>query len=123
MNYERFSAGCGSYTTSSGEMNLIVAGGANPNSRKTIEIFSLAQNIWRLFDNSLPRGFEYGAYISDSQHPLLLIGGVDEHAEARDDILEFKFEDGPPAFEILPGKMSTRRQYFAATGLYTEEQC
>lgn len=123
MNYERFSGACGSLTTSSGELQLIVAGGANPNSRQTIEIFSYAQNNWRLIGDALPRGFEYGGYISDSQHPLILIGGLDEHAEARDDIMEFKYEDGSPTFEYLPGKMDTRRQYFAATGLYTEDDC
>ena len=123
MKYERFSAACGSLTTSSGELQFIVAGGANKNYIKTIEIFSSAQNNWRVFDDALPRGFELGGYISDSQHPLLLIGGVDEHQNERDDIMELKYEDGPPTFEILLGKMDTRRKYFSATGLYTEEDC
>ena len=41
MKYERFSAACGSLTTSSGELQFIVAGGANKNYIKTIQILGV----------------------------------------------------------------------------------
>ena len=120
MIESRFSAGCGGIKTDT-DVQLIVAGGKTADPQST-EIFSLKYNTWTK-GPLLPRGFHNGGYFSDSQHPLLLVGGVDEVLKSRNDVIEIKYENGDIVAQILPGRFSTPRQNIAVSGLYTEDDC
>ena len=126
MINERYSAACGTIVDVStkqanaeSEPRLIVAGGPK-NVAKTSEIFSFATGKWEKGPN-LPRAFEYGGYVSDGEHSLVLIGGQDDNGDLREDIMEYNPQTNQ--FEFLNGTIETRRQYFSATGVRTQEEC
>ena len=126
MNNDRFAAGCGTINYISGEngdpaneTRLIVAGGPKKVSRTT-EIYSFSSNSWTTGPD-LPRGFQYGGYISDSQHPLILVGGLDEKGNYAKDVMEYNLTTNK--FEILDGKLNTARKYFAVSALETIDNC
>ena len=120
MNVDRRVAACGSFTNPSSfkdgteETFLIVAGGYN--SRTTTSIYSMTNQRWTPGPN-LPRGFVYGGYVSNENHPLILVGGKDENNNKRNDIMAYDKELN--TFEVLPGKLKYARSQFAASGIYT----
>ena len=84
------------------------------------EIYSFSTNSWK-DGPELPRGFQYGGYVSDENHSLLLISGIDEHGNIRDDIMQYNQTKN--IFETLPGKIEKRRTYFTSSAIETDEDC
>ena len=118
MHHKRSSAACGTIN-SDNQVHLIVAGGPRQAS-KTSEIYSFSTNSWKN-GPELPRGFQYGGYVSDDNHSLLLISGIDEHGNIRDDIMQYNQTKN--IFETLPGKIEKRRTYFTSSAIETDEDC
>ena len=114
---------------------LIVAGGDFHSvhlgdTSRTTEKFKLSD--WNVVPNTrwekgpqLPRSFYQGGYVSNSQHPLILVGGANDTTRHKhdlfDDILELNYEEF--VFQTLPGRLKTPRKQFAVTGVETEEDC
>jgi len=69
----------------------------------------------------MPRGFMYGGYLSNEEHPLIMIGGVDENGNSVTNIMEYQREFN--TIEILPGKLNTARKNFGVSGMYNSEDC
>ena len=98
---------------------------------KTTETFKLSDwNVgtktrWNKHGPKLPRPFYQGGYVSNSQHPLILVGGANDTTRDKhhlfDDILELNYEE--QVFQTLPGRLTTPRKKFAVTGVETEEDC
>ena len=86
MKHQRFSAACGTIRLDN-EVKLIVAGGPSSAS-KTSEIYSFSTNNWK-DGPEVSRGFQYGGYVSDENHSLLLISGIDERSNVREDIMQY----------------------------------
>ena len=118
MKHQRFSAACGAIHLDN-EVKLIVAGGPSSTS-KTSEIYSFSTNNWE-DGPEVSRGFQYGGYVSDENHSLLLISGIDERSNVREDIMQYNKTKNK--FETLPGKIEKRRTYFSAGAIETEEDC
>jgi hypothetical protein len=123
MNEDRYKgAACGSFTNPSSfkdgteETFLIVAGGGYYGSTTT-SIYSMANQTWTPGPD-LPRGFFSCGYVSNENHPLILIGGLDEHNNKRNDIMAYDKELN--TFEVLPGKLNVARYGFAASGIYID---
>jgi len=126
MSEDRDHAACGSFRknlpnkSGAEEIFIVIAGGYNGNGLASTEIFSTVTNKW-IDGPTLPRGFEAGGYFSDSQHPLIMVGGRDENGVTRSDVLSYQKDSN--TFELLPGKMVIPRSYFPVTGIYDEEAC
>ena len=122
-NIHRYNAACGSFKDKDGNTFLIAAGGENASGNSpstTTELYSVNEEIW-IDGPYLPRGFKRGGYISDEDHPLILLGGYNEMSSAMNDVIEYNLESN--AFEQLPGKLETPRVNFAASVIYTDEDC
>ena len=123
MIKNHYYAGCGKFSGSNGESLVIVAGGLNNHEFGVLsssEILSLVDLTWSK-GPSLPRGFALGAHISDDEHPLILLGGLDEKGMERNTVMHYSEDSN--IFEYLPGKLKTARYQFAASTSYTEEDC
>ena len=127
MFRDRYGAACGTILStpksnlSSTKYLLIVAGGyGDVHSVTTSEAFSTSTNSWIQWSN-LPRGYKNGGYLTTEEHPLIMVGGLDEHGNAQADVMTYQHEN--KTFEMLPGKMSTAREQFVTTTRQTEEDC
>ena len=134
LNHDRAAPACGVINNvrvesgvTSTETILIVAGGRfrwHKRNSKTTETFKLTGDWTEGWDKrgpKLPRPFYQGGYVSNSQHPLILVGGVNETNDLMDDIMEFNYEENK--FQLLPGRLRTPRRFFAVTGVETDEDC
>ena len=122
-NMHRYNAACGSFEDEDGNIFLIVAGGENSSGNvpsTTTELYSVRDNTW-ITGPTLPSGFKRGGYISDEDHPLILLGGYNEMEMAMSNVLEYNFESN--TFEQLPGNLISPRVNFAASIIYTDEEC
>ena len=122
-NMHRYNAACGSFKDKDENIFLIVAGGENASGNvpsTTTELYSVKEKIW-IDGPYLPRGFKRGGYISDEDHPLILLGGYNEMEVAMHNVIEYNIESN--AFEQLPGKLETPRVNFAASVIYTDDDC
>ena len=62
-----------------------------------------------------------GAYFSNEEESLILVGGGNLKDGARSDIMAYQRDTD--VFQYLPGSLQTPRFQFVMSGLETEEDC
>jgi len=90
---------------------IVVAGGGYP-ARSDSELLVVGDNGWRE-GPGLPRGFAYGGSTTINENSMLLVGGLDEHWNTCNDIIQLNGDT--MEYETLPGTLETPRSQFGMT--------
>lgn len=104
------------------KISVMIAGGDGYENYKTTEVFDLSvENSEWVEGPALTRGFQFGGYLSTSEQPLIMIGGLDENQNYAGDVMTYEAETN--TFVTLPGRLSLPRSDFAVSALDTLSEC
>jgi len=124
LTEERWGAACATIVdpTDDNKIAVMIAGGNGFGSYTTTEILDLSveNGGWEI-GPELPRGFQFGGYLSTSEQPLIMVGGLDQHQNYAADVIAYEAESN--TFVGLPGKLLIPRGDFGVAALMTSEDC